>query len=33
MGGLVDKPVHKRQLLDDLNRDWTDNRGAIPLEC
>jgi len=26
-GGLVDKPVHKRQLLDDLNRDWTDNRG------
>jgi hypothetical protein len=26
-GGLVDKPVHERQLLDDLNRDWTDNRG------
>ena len=26
-GGLVDKPVHERQLLDDLNRSWTDNRG------
>jgi ABC-type bacteriocin/lantibiotic exporter with double-glycine peptidase domain len=26
-GGMVDKPVHERQLLDDLNRDWTDNRG------
>ena len=26
-GGLVDKPVHVRQLLDDLNRSWTDNRG------
>jgi hypothetical protein len=26
-GGLLDKPVHERQLLDDLNRSWTDNRG------
>jgi Papain-like cysteine protease AvrRpt2 len=27
LGGLVDKPVHERQLVDDLNRNWTDNRG------
>jgi Papain-like cysteine protease AvrRpt2 len=26
-GGLVDKPVHERELLADLNRNWTDNRG------
>ena len=26
-GGFVDKPVHESELLADLNRNWTDNRG------
>jgi len=26
-GALLDRPVHERQLIDDLNRRWTDDHG------